>query len=530
MVRTTTVSIAVFAVFGTQRDIWRMWREASRHLTSSFSPSSSQHHHHQQSPPRTSFLPFGPRPRFGREQLQTSQRHLSLSRVDFFESASHAHSQSQSQSYGGQEQWKRDSERPAISLPLPALLRSSTPTNTRSAHTRPHSTHTRPHSTHTRPPTIVISTPDLTNTNESEPPTPTVESCYPTPAVGEEVRSCYQGSVKSCYAASAKSCYAASAKSFYPASEAGSRSRACCPPESGYETASEAGGLRDPGIGLREPGVGMPGRGEVGMGMGMRRTPSFEIVLETPPPIPPFDTYSDSPASSEPYQCPQPSQQPSMWRAREGRARSEGHTAEYDTSGSSYSYPPTLPGVGAGAGDGAVAGASGSGSGRSRWSMFNFRRSRVQARTGLGVEGMGRHEGIASGDSRMMDSRRASSGFGLGEGQELSVPAGLGAMSPWPWVVDDEGDDEDGVGEGAGEGRHGAGEEVGANPTIVGPAPSSRLDVAPAALLDVGLTPSLDVASAQSLDVRPSTPPRDRSRSPVWVQGEHGLVRVWNAL
>lgn len=309
---------------------------------------------------------------------------------EFLESAEHAHSHVQSY---GQEQWnRRDSERPAISLPLPALLRSSTPTNTRSTHTEhththsqhtytQHShrgsTHTRPYSTHTRPPTIVISTPDLTNTNESEPPTPTVESCYPTPTVGEEA--CYQGSAKSCYAASAKSCY---------------------PPESEYETASEAGGLREPGVGVGRDRGGM-GR-EVGMGM--RRTPSFEIVLETPPPIPPFDTYSDSPAPPS-YQLPQPSQQPSMWRAREGRARSEGHTAEYDTSGSSYSYPPTLPGVGAGAGDGAVAGASASG--RSRWSMFNFRRSRVQARTGLGVEGMGRHEGIASGDSRMMDSRRA---------------------------------------------------------------------------------------------------------------------------
>ena len=49
------VGIAVFTVFGTQRDIWRMWKDASRHVTSRRSgPNHSSHHSGTHNHPRLS--------------------------------------------------------------------------------------------------------------------------------------------------------------------------------------------------------------------------------------------------------------------------------------------------------------------------------------------------------------------------------------------------------------------------------------------------------------------------------------------
>ena len=139
------VGIAVFLIFGTQRDIWRIWKEASRHVTSSRSPDSSQ----QYSPSRISFTPFGFR--YSTQQtlnsihpLSRSPRHLSLSRFNY--SKSFSQSLSNHHISDGNH---------AISLPLPATLRSS--------------------SYSSKPPTIIIhhSSPDLTSTSDSEPATPT---------------------------------------------------------------------------------------------------------------------------------------------------------------------------------------------------------------------------------------------------------------------------------------------------------------------------------------------------------------------
>ena len=144
----TIVGVAVFLIFGTQRDIWRIWRDASRHITSSRSPDNSQH----QSPRRTSFNPFGFRyssqPTLNSiHPLSRSSRHLSLSRFNY--SKSFSQSFSNNYSCDGNQ---------TISLPLPAMLRPAS---------------------YSKPPTIIIHSPDLTT--DSEPATPTSFSPPPVP-------------------------------------------------------------------------------------------------------------------------------------------------------------------------------------------------------------------------------------------------------------------------------------------------------------------------------------------------------------